>query len=104
MRSPADFKKEIEARLKKYLSRDSTGIRHEVLAFFVRIKSATIPELYTRLSETFAISYHSVASMVGIIASRMGILHVKRDMDGANAVYQIKEDYVCMVARLLKCG
>ncbi|NVO66421.1 DUF2551 domain-containing protein [Methanofollis tationis] len=44
MRSPADFKKEIEARLKKYLSRDSTGIRHEVLAFFVRIKSATIPE------------------------------------------------------------
>lgn len=103
MRSPADFKKEIEARLKKYLSRDSTGIRHEVLAFFVRIKSATIPELYTRLSETFAISYHSVASMVGIIASRMGILHVKRE-DGANAVYQIKEEYVCMVAHLLKCS
>ncbi|MDK2974665.1 MAG: hypothetical protein PWP08_1036 [Methanofollis sp.] len=104
MWSPADFKKEIEARLTKYLSRDSTGIRHEVLAFFVRIKSTTIPELYTRLSRTFTTTYHSVASMVGIIASRMGILHVKRDQDGPNAVYQIKEEYVCMVARLLECG
>ncbi|WP_218133187.1 DUF2551 domain-containing protein [Methanofollis tationis] len=72
--------------------------------YFYRKFVTLSPELYTRLSETFAISYHSVASMVGIIASRMGILHVKRDMDGANAVYQIKEDYVCMVARLLKCG
>ncbi|QYZ78251.1 DUF2551 domain-containing protein [Methanofollis formosanus] len=104
MRSPADIRTEIEARLKKYLSRDNTGIRHEVLSFFVKIKTTTIPELYETISGSFDISYHSVASMVGIIASRIGILHVKRDPEGPNAVYEIKEAYLGMVTSLLRCA
>lgn len=101
MLSPADIKKEIEARLKKYLSRDTTGIRHEVLGFFVRARSTTIPELHARLSKSFATSYHSVASMVGIIASRIGILHVRRDQETTNTIYEIKDQYLGMVAHLL---
>jgi hypothetical protein len=104
MRSPADIKKEIEARLKTYLSRDNTGIRHEVLAFFVRIRSTTIPDLYALLSRTFTVSYHSIASMVGIIASRIGILHVKRDQECPNTVYEIKDEYIGLVSRLLDSG
>ncbi|MDD4255560.1 MAG: DUF2551 domain-containing protein [Methanofollis sp.] len=104
MRSPADIKKEIEARLKTYLSRDNTGIRHEVLAFFVRIRSTTIPDLYALLSRTFTVSYHSIASMVGIIASRIGVLRVRRDPESTNAIYEIKDDYVGMVTRLLDSG
>lgn len=104
MRSPADIKREIEARLKTYLSRDNTGIRHEVLAFFVRIRSTTIPDLYALLSRTFTVSYHSIASMVGIIASRIGILHVKRDQENTNTVYEIKDEYVGLVSRLLDSG
>ncbi|MBP2145477.1 hypothetical protein J2129_000931 [Methanofollis sp. W23] len=104
MRSPADIRTEIEARLKKYLSRDNTGIRHELLSFFVKMKTTTIPEIYEKISESFEISYHSVASMVGIIASRIGVLHVKRDPEGPNAVYEIKDAYVGMVTHLLKCA
>lgn len=104
MRSPADIKREIEARLKTYLSRDNTGIRHEVLAFFVRIRSTTIPDLYALLSRTFTVSYHSIASMVGIIASRIGILHVRRDTENTNTVYEMKEEYVGLVTRLLDSG
>ncbi len=101
MRSPYELKGEIEARLKGYLSRDRDGIRHELLSLFVKVKSLTIPQIYTKLQEQFSISYHSVASMVGIIASRIGILHVRRNADGTNTVYERKEQYVDVVANIL---
>jgi hypothetical protein len=49
----------------------------------------------------FAITYHSIASMVGIIASRIGILHVRRNAEGTNSVYELKEQYVDLVAKIL---
>ncbi len=101
MRSPAEIKKEIEARLRGYLSRDRDGIRHELLNLFVKIKSLTIPQIYAKLQKRFSITYHSVASMVGIIASRIGILHVKRNADGTNTIYELKDQYVDVVTRTL---
>jgi len=53
------------------------------------------------LQEQFSISYHSVASMVGIIASRIGILHVRRNADGTNTIYELKDQYVDVVANIL---
>ena len=44
MRSPAEIKSLIEARLKTYLSRDTTGIRREMLKLFLKIKSLTIAD------------------------------------------------------------
>ena len=101
MRSPSELKKEIETRLKGYLSRDQDGIRHELLSLFVKIKSLTIAQIYEKLREQFAISYHSVASMVGTIASRMGILRVRRNADGTNTVYELKDQYVDLVTGAL---
>ena len=65
------------------------------------MKSLTIPQIYGRLQEQFSISYHSVASMVGIIASRIGILHVRRNADGTNTIYELKDQYVDVVANIL---
>lgn len=101
MRSPSELRKEIEARLKGYLSRDRDGIRHELLSLFVKVKSLTIPQIYRKLQEQFSISYHSVASMVGIIAARIGILHVRRNADGTNTIYELKAQYVDVVANTL---
>lgn len=101
MRSPSELKKEIETRLKGYLSRDQNGIRHELLSLFVKVKSLTIPQVYEELRKQFSISYHSVASMVGTIASRIGILHVRRNAEGTNTVYELKDQYVDMVAGCL---
>ena len=86
MRSPSELKLEIESRLEGYLSRDRDGIRHELLSLFVKIRSLTIPQIYEKLQEQFSISYHSIASMVGIIASRIGILH-EANAEGTNTVY-----------------
>ena len=101
MRSPVDFRKQIHRRLKEYLSRDRTGIRRALLALFVRIKTWTIPQIFEQLQRHFTISYHSIASMVGIIASRIGILRVRRTSDGSNTQYELKEQYLDMVSSLV---
>ncbi|CAJ0596548.1 unnamed protein product [Cylicocyclus nassatus] len=43
----------------------------------------------------------SVASMLGIIASKLGILSVRRERDGDLGIYELKPQYVSMVTRLL---
>lgn len=100
MRSPQEVKRVIEVRLKSYLSRDKTGIRHELLRLFVRIKSITVAELVSELQKQFTVTFHKIASMVGIIASRIGILRVTRNTDGVSA-YTLKEKYVDIVIRVV---
>jgi hypothetical protein len=100
MRSPSEIKRVVEARLQSYLSRDRTGIRREVLRLFIRIKSLTIAELVAELQSQFAVTFHAIASMVGIIASRIGILHAIRGADGLNK-YELKEKYFDIVVRII---
>jgi len=100
MRSPSEIKRMIEGRLKTYLSRDKTGIRREVLRLFVRIKSMTIAELAAELEHQFTVSFHAIASMVGIIASRIGIIRATRNADGVNT-YELKEKYIDLVVRIV---
>jgi Protein of unknown function (DUF2551) len=101
MRSPHEIKEVIESRLKKYLSRDRTGVRHALLQLFLRLKSLTIAEIFEVIARKFCISYHSIAAMVGIIASRIGILHVTKNREGPCSVYSLKEEYAGMVARIV---
>jgi hypothetical protein len=46
------------------------------------------------------VTFHAIASMVGIIASRIGILRVTRTEDGSSS-YELKEKYVDMVVRIV---
>ncbi|MBN1194380.1 MAG: DUF2551 domain-containing protein [Methanomicrobiaceae archaeon] len=101
MRSPADLRKEIESRLRSYLSRDKTGIRHEILNIFVKIKSLTIADVHDFLQQRFEITYQSVASMVGIIASKIGILRVIRTTDTTNTTYELRDQYRDLVVRVI---
>lgn len=102
MRSPAEIKSLVEARLKTYLSRDTTGIRREMLTLFLRTRSFTIAEIFSLLKGHFSISYHSIAAMVGIIASRIGILHVNRNKDSSCTVYELKAQYFDIVRRIVR--
>jgi ethanolamine utilization microcompartment shell protein EutS len=100
MRSPQEIKRVIAARLRSYLSRDRTGIRRELLRLFVRIKSITIAELVAELQKQFVVTFHAIASMVGIIASRIGILRVTKNEEGVSS-YQLKEKYVDIVVKIV---
>ena len=100
MRSPSEIKRLVEGRLRSYLSRDRTGIRREVLRLFVKLKSVTIAELVAELQSQFAVTFHAIASMVGIIASRIGILRAQRNSDGIHN-YELKEKYLDIVVRIV---
>jgi hypothetical protein len=100
MRSPHEIKRVIETRLRSYISRDRTGIRRELLRLFVRVKSITIAELVTELQKTFSVTFHKIASMVGIIASRIGILRVTKSPDGVSS-YELKDKYIDIVVRIV---
>ena len=100
MINASDLKKEIEARLTAYLSRDKSGIRAMLLKLLVKLKSFTVNKIHALLSEQFPVSIHSVASMIGTIASKFGILSVKRETDGDLGVYELKPQYYEMVTRI----
>jgi hypothetical protein len=100
MRSPTEIRRVIEGRLRSYLSRDRTGIRREVLRLLVKTKSITIAEIVLELQKQFVVTFHAIASMVGIIASRIGILRSTRNADGVNS-YELKEKYYDVVIRIV---
>jgi len=102
MRSPGEIKRIIEARVSTYLERDTTGIRRNILRLFLKIRSLTVAEIYEILIRRFTISYHAVASMVGIIASKLGILRVRKSPDGLTSTYELKEQYIDLVTRIVK--
>lgn len=101
MRSPHEIKAVIETRLRNYLSRDRTGVRRALLKLFLRLKCLTIAQIHEALARKFTISYHSVAAMVGIIASKIGILHVTKERESSYSIYSLKEQYAGMVARIV---
>jgi len=100
MRSPTEIRRVIEGRLRSYLSRDRTGIRREVLRLLVKIKSITIAEIVQELQKQFVVTFHAIASMIGIIASRIGILRSTRNAEGVNS-YELKEKYFDVVIRIV---
>jgi hypothetical protein len=100
MRSPSEIKRIIEGRLRSYLSKDKTGIRREVLRLFLRSQSITIAELVAELQKQFSVTFHAIASMVGIIASRIGILRATRNDEGQNT-YELKPKYFDIVIRIV---
>ena len=101
MFTASDLKTEIEKRLQNYLSRDTSGIRRELLAFLLKLKTVTVNQVYTFLSEKFTVSLHSVASMLGTMASKLGILSIRRERDGDAGVYELRPQYITLVERLL---
>ncbi len=100
MRSQFEIERMIEGRLMAYLNRDKTGLRREILRLFLRIRQVTITDVMERLKSQFSVSFHTIASMVGIIASRIGILRVSRSAGGITT-YELKEKYSSMVVRLV---
>lgn len=101
MLSPSDLRKEIERRLRSYLSRDKSGIRKALLRLLIRSKSLTVLQIHESLSAKFDVTYHSVASMVGIVASKLGILSTHKTKDGALGVYELKEQYAQLVEQVV---
>ncbi|HWQ67721.1 MAG TPA: DUF2551 domain-containing protein [Methanospirillum sp.] len=91
----------VEERLRSWLEHDTEGIRHAIIRVLLIRSDLTIMEIYEHVSASFSTSYHSVAGMVGIISSRIGILSGTRDDQLKCRLYRLREKHIPAVRRVL---
>jgi Fe2+ or Zn2+ uptake regulation protein len=93
---------EINKRLRDYLATDVQGIRRIVLQAFVKMKSLTADTLHRILMERgFSITLKQVTAMLGVIHSKLGILHAHKNSYDSKYEYSLKEKYENMVQMAL---
>jgi Fe2+ or Zn2+ uptake regulation protein len=91
--------KEIEIRVRKYLERDSRGVRAELLKLMLSGEKFTTNQIYAELRKKgFEIKMRGVSAMVGLMSARLGI--IKMELGNRNR-YFLKPEYSTLVARIL---
>ena len=96
------LKEMIKKRLEKYIELDTSGIRNFILNIFLNVKEATVDVVYKILSKKYDVSHNMVASMIGYIHSKLGILKAHKESYKTTIVYSLKDDYIDMVKTSLK--
>lgn len=95
------LKVRIKRRLEIYLELDIDGIRKFVIYVLLRLKKLTVEQLFNELNLKFKISFSAVASTLGYIHSKLGILHAYKESYKTPIVYSLKEEYVDIVENAL---
>jgi len=93
---------EINKRLHEYLATDVQGIRRIVLQVFIKMKSLTADTLHRILMERgYSITLKQVTAMLGVIHSKLGILHAHKNSYDSKYEYSLKEKYEGIVQKAL---
>jgi len=95
------LKVRIKRRLEIYLELDIDGIRKFIIDILLRLKKVTVDQLFNELNKKFKISFSAVASTLGYIHSKLGILHAYKESYKTPIVYSLKEEYVDIVENAL---
>lgn len=95
------LKVRIKRRLEIYLELDIDGIRKFIIDILLRIKKVTVEQLFNELNKKFKISFSAVASTLGYIHSKLGILHAYKESYKTPIVYSLKEEYMDIVENAL---
>ncbi len=96
------LKVRIKRRLEIYLELDIDGIRKFIIYILLRLKKVTVERLFNELNLKFKISYSAVASTLGYIHSKLGILHAYKESYKTPIVYSLKEEYVDLIENVLR--
>src|SRR5665647_3790501 len=89
----------INSRLEKFLEVDNSGYRRAILCIFIKVKKATIDELHEMLSSRYSVSRNTVASMIGYIHSKLGILRAHKESYKTPMVYFLREEYMDLLMK-----
>jgi hypothetical protein len=95
------LKVRIKRRVETYLELDMHGLRKFIIDILLRLKKITVDQLFNELNKKFNISYSAVASTLGYIHSKLGILHAYKESYKTPIVYSLKEEYVDIVENAL---
>lgn len=95
------LKLKIKKRLEKYLELDTNGIRNYIVSIFLDIKKATVDSIHKIISKKYDVSQNVVASMIGYIHSKLGILRAHKKSYKTPILYSLKEEYIDLVTSVL---
>ncbi len=98
----SSFRSKIKRRVQRYLELDSNGIRYAVMNTILKVRSVTVDSLYDMLSKKFDVTHKTVASMVGYIHSKLGIVRAYKQSYKTHIVYTLREEYVDLVRSVLR--
>jgi hypothetical protein len=91
----------IDSRVEKFLEVDYSGYRRAILCIFIKVKKATIDELHEMLSSKYSVSRNTVASMIGYIHSKLGILRAHKESYKTPMVYFLREEYMDLLMKIV---
>ncbi len=92
---------EILSRMVRFLNLDTDGLRRVVLESIVEAQEFTVASLHECVSKRFVVSRKVVASMIGYICSRLGILHVNKKSYRAPKTYILRDEYADIARAVL---
>jgi predicted transcriptional regulator len=88
--------------LVQFLDLDTDGRRRFVLGVILEAGEITVTSLYRAVKEQFETSRKVVASLLGYICSKLGILRAHKKSYRLPTVYILKEEYADLVRSVLK--
>ncbi|MDG6244587.1 MAG: DUF2551 domain-containing protein [Methanolobus sp.] len=92
----------IKRRLQKFVELDVNGLRSHILSLFLKVKETTVDELHANITQKYEISRSAVASMVGYIYSKLGVLRSYKESYKTPIVYSLKEEYEDLIRSALE--
>lgn len=92
---------EILSRMVRFLNLDTDGLRRFVLESMLEAREFTVASLHESVKRRFNVSRKVVASMIGYICSRLGILHVTKKSYRAPTTYVLRDEYADIARAVL---
>lgn len=96
------IRSKIKRRLQRFIELDVNGLRSYILSTFLSVKETTVDELHAVIKKNYDISRSAVASMVGYIYSKIGVLRSHKESYKTPIVYSLKEEYVDLIKNTLE--
>ncbi|WP_406661660.1 DUF2551 domain-containing protein [Methanolobus sp. ZRKC3] len=96
------IRSKIKRRLQKFVELDVNGLRSCILSTFLQVKEITVDQIHERITSKYDISRSAVASMVGYIYSKLGVLRSYKESYKTPIVYSLKEEYVDLIKNTLE--
>ena len=97
----SSIRSKIKGRVQKFLELDGNGLRSHILFTFLKDKELTVDQLHNTISKKYELSRSAVASMVGYIHSKLGILRAYKESYKTPIVYSLKEEYADLLKTAL---
>lgn len=92
---------EISSRLARFVDMDADGLRRFILQYIVDAHEFTVGSLHEIVSQRFQVSRKVIASMIGYICSRIGILHVNKASYRSPRIYLLRDEYADIAKTVL---